>query len=89
VHHLAALSFRLLRCLQPGNPALHVGAALKQVGEFLPAVLAALAQLLGGIKLQRRWRIISCILRLVELNQETVADDGNDLTGAIVLVVGG
>ena len=73
VHHLAGLFFRFLRRLQLGNPAFRVCAALEQVGDFLPAVLAALAQLLGGIKLQRRWRIIGCILRLIELNQETVA----------------
>jgi hypothetical protein len=87
VHH-RAIAARLLRLIDPGNPPLHVGAALEQVGEFLSTVLAALAQLLGGIKLHRWWRIIGCILRRIELNQETVANEGNDLAGAIVLVVG-
>jgi hypothetical protein len=74
VHDLAIASWLwLLRLIDPGNPALHLGTALEQVCKLLPAVLAALAQLLGGIELQRRWRIIRCVLRLIEFTPRLFA----------------
>ena len=87
MHHLAGLSRGRLRLIQPGDPPHHIRAGLEQVGELLPAILTGPAQLFGSVELHRRQRMI--LFQLIELNEVTVTDRSDDVTGAVMLVVGG
>jgi hypothetical protein len=85
MHHLAGLARRLLRCLCPGDPPLHIGAALEQIGALLPAIFTAATQLLEGVELRRRLRLVQ--LQPVKLDEITVANRGDDFAGAEMLMV--
>jgi hypothetical protein len=84
MHHLAGLPLRLLRLIEPGNPLLHIGTALEQIGALLPAIFAATTQLLEGVQLRRRLRLVQ--VQPVELDEITVADRGDDFAGAEMLM---
>ena len=53
----------------------------------MPAILTGPAQLFGSVELHRRQRMI--LFQLIELNEVTVTDRSDDVTGAVMLVVGG
>ena len=86
MHHFAGLSCRLLRLIEPGDPSHHIRARLEQVDELLTAVLARLAELLESVQLDRQQRM--CLFQLIELNEIAVTDCGNDLAGAVMLMIG-
>jgi len=58
MHHLTGLAGRFLRLIQPGDPLLHIRSALEQVGALLPTIFTATTQLLEGVELRRRLRLV-------------------------------